>query len=210
MAKWKFLDKLGQWWNDTIGKVVPRLQVRRWADQSIDAAPVEQWASDLANDRLTVSRWEANMRAEIKAEYVRQAASARGGISNLTKQEWSSMGAQLKEQYGYLNKFAKEIASGNLTEGEIARRSKMYINSAREAFERAQRRVIEEGGRLKEVHWVRNRGKESCEDCIDYENMGWRPMSPWPFKAKRGRGDALPGNARTRCLTSCSCHLSYR
>jgi len=206
VAKWRFLDRLGQWWNDTVGKLVPRLQLRRWADRSIDAAPIAQWASDLAADRLTVGQWEAQMRAEIKAEMIRQYIVGRGGLDKMTARDWGSIGGMCKEQFSYLSKFSREIAAGNLTEGQIARRMAMYINSCREAYERAQERAAKEA-ELDEVRWVMDPEAEHCTGdpgCTELAALGWQKVVDDPF------GGRVCGDGKTPCKTACRCHREFR
>lgn len=206
MAKWRWLDRLGRWWNGTVGKVVPRLQVRHWADRSIDAAPVAEWAAELADGSLTVAEWESRMRAEIKKEAIRQYIVGRGGLDKMTAKDWGSIGGVVGDQYKYLNRFAREIADGKLTEGQIRRRMEMYINSTREAYERAARRAAADAN-YDEVRW-RLGVAEHCEDCVAFASLGWRPVKPWPFK--NGQREALPASGDTRCLTNCRCSLDYR
>ncbi len=204
--KWRFLDKLGQFWNQTVGKLVPRLQVRRWADRSIDAAPVAEWASDLASGRLTLDRWEALMRERIKLEMLKQYAAGIGGVDRMTARDYGSVGGMIADQYRYLSRFAREIADGNLTEGQILRRMRMYVNSCREAYERAYRRAAAEA-ELDEERWVMDPQAEHCSGdpgCIELSALGWQPVSANAF------GGRLPGSGHTPCLTNCRCHIERR
>jgi hypothetical protein len=51
------------------------------------------------------------------------------------------MGGVLGDQYQHLDEFAARIAAGQYSEKQIAAISRMYINSTREAFERAGARI---------------------------------------------------------------------
>lgn len=206
MAKWGWVGKVAQFWNRTVGRLVPRLQVQSWTNQSIDLSPAQSWAADLAEGRLSVQSWQQQMRQEIKREYIRQYLAGKGGIEQMTAKDWGSIGGAVGEQYKYLDRFAQEIADGNLTEGQIRVRSGMYVNSAREAFERAKERAATEAG-FTEVRWVLNVA-EHCQDCIDLSNLGWQRAKPWPFKV--GGRAARPGSGATRCKTNCKCSTDYR
>jgi len=189
-----------------VGRIVPRFRVQSWANQSIDLSPVQSWATDLAEGRLSVQSWQQQMRQEIKREYIRQYLAGKGGIDQMTARDWGSIGGAIADQYRYLDRFAQEIADGKLTEGQIRMRSGMYVNSAREAFERAKKRAAAEA-QMDDVRWVLGIA-EHCEDCVDLSNLGWRKSSPWPFKM--GSRNAFPGSGDTECLTNCRCHLEYR
>jgi hypothetical protein len=116
----------------------------------------------------------------------------------MDKSHWGRVGAMLQEQHRYFNGLSVEVASGSLTAEEIAARSRMYLNAAREAFERANAIVQKEQG-MDEERWVRGL-TESCENCIDFEAEGWKPIDYFP----------MPGQGATKCLTNCGCHKEYR
>ena len=206
MADFGWRSKLAQFWNRTIGKLVPRLQVQRWVTASIEAVPVGEWAAQLMAGTLDVGTWQERMRGEIKREYIRQGLIGAGGVENMDAKRWGSLGGQIADQYRYLDDFADEIAAGDLAEGTIRRRSEMYINSAREAFEREKEKAARKAEQ-NEVWWKRT-AEESCEDCVAFEQMGWRPVDPWPYMI--GGRKARPGTGDTICLTSCKCGLRYR
>jgi len=208
LAEFSWRAKIANFWNRTVGKLVPRLQVQRWANASIAAVPVGEWAKQLVDGTLDVGTWQEQMRGEIKREYIRQYLIGKGGLENMTPADWGSIGGSVAEQYKWLDRFAEQIASGEeASEGRIRRRSEMYINSAREALERAKRRAAEEAEQ-NEVWWKRDPDAESCADCEDFEDMGWMPVDPWPYVIE-GR-ETTPGQGDTICKTSCRCGLRYR
>ena len=206
MPDFGWRSKIAQFWNRTVGKLVPRLQIQRWANASINAVPVGEWAKRLMDGTLDVGTWQEWMRGEIKREYIRQGLIGAGGVENMDAKKWGSLGGQIADQYRYLDDFAVEIANGDLSEGQIRRRSEMYINSAREAFEREKEKAAQQAEQ-NEVKWNRT-AEESCEDCIAFENKGWMPMEPWPYMIDKRK--ARPGSGDTICLTSCKCWLNYR
>jgi len=115
----------------------------------------------------------------------------RGGLGAMTQADWGSIGGMLKEQYRYLAEFAKAIAEGKLSEAQILARSRMYINSSREAFERAKARVAALLN-LTEEMWVLNPQAENCPDCIYYSQQGWKPVAEEFYP--------VPGDGSTQCL----------
>jgi len=204
VAKFQWRPKVAQFWNATVGRLVPRLQVRQAAGRVLDASPVEAWAEQVASGEMGVAAWHQAMRDEIRRNCIEQYLAGRGGTGPMTAREWGSVGGMIGEQYKYLDKFAAEVAEGKLSAGQIARRSRMYVNSAREALERAGRRAAREA-ELNEVRWVMDPDPsvEHCTGepgCRELAAMGWQKAEPWPFKA--GRRDALPGAGLTPCLTA--------
>lgn len=152
---------------------------------------------------ISVDDWLRLMREEIKGEYIRQYLASVGGRQMMTKADWGSVGGMIADQYRYLNDFAKEIAAGNLTEGQIKMRANMYINSAREAFERAKARVAVSAG-YDLVFWDVDTLVENCSGCVAFNQMGWVKIADNPYKG------AFPGSGDTVCLTNCHCTLRYK
>jgi hypothetical protein len=163
-------------------------------------------AQRAATGALTATDWQAQMQAQIKAAYIQQYTVGAGGRNAMTPADWGRVGQMLKEQYGYLAKFTQEIAAGELTEGQIAMRSRMYLNSAREAFNRADAGAHQKAG-YTAVLWKLGVA-EHCPDCIAFNAMSWQASDPWPYR--KDGALCYPGNGRTVCLTNCQCGLSYR
>jgi hypothetical protein len=92
------------------------------------------WAAELANGRITVQQWTLLMRDEIKNNHIAQYLLAHGGRDTMTPADWGRLGQTIRQQYQYLQKFAEDIASGNLTEGQIAARARMYVESSSQSF----------------------------------------------------------------------------
>ncbi len=183
------------------GRYVSVREVRRAIEAVLDASPVEGWAEPVADGSMSVGAWHQGMRDEIKRNYLQLYLAGRGGTGMMTARDYGSVGGMIREQYRYLDAFAQEIADGKLSAGQIAMRSAMYINSAREAFERAQRRAVEKT-KMDEVRWAEDSSPEveHCEDCVALAGRGWLPVKPWPFRS--GRRDIYPGSGDTICLTN--------
>ena len=144
MPEWVWLDSSHRYHDLTSGRFVSAEQVRDWSHAAADASgdAATEFARMLDGGQLTLGDWQTVMREEIKDAYVEQYLLGIGGLDNMTQQTWGSVGGMLAEQYHYLDGFAREIATGRLTEGQIARRARMYTNSAVEARSRAHARAL--------------------------------------------------------------------
>lgn len=203
MYKWD--ERIGRYRDSETGKLVSRGQVFGWVQSSLGASEnmAETLANYVANGFVSVNDFYKLMQNEIKSEYIRQFLTGIGGQGMMTKSYWGMIGAMIKEQYKYLKGFIKDILTGKLTEAQIANRAKMYLNSAREAFEKAKWRTAQKYG-YDEVFWLITPGIENCADCILYFQMGWVRIDDNPYKG------AFPGSGHTICLTACKCQLLYR
>lgn len=132
------------------GRFLSRDSARTMVDDSLRAgrSATGTLAGLVADGTISAADWRDKMRQEIKEEYIRQYLSAKGGRSQMTPADWGSIGGMLTEQYKYLDGFYADVLSGEMSEAAIAARAGMYINSAREANERAYSRSqgIPDGG----------------------------------------------------------------
>jgi len=197
-----WLPDLQRYRDTATGRFVSSPEVRDWGQTSMNdsADHARGMAGALAERDISLGQWERNMRDQIKEEYIKQYLLGRGGRDLMTAEDWGSIGGSLTEQYSWLNKFSAQIATGELSEKQIAARSEMYLRSAREAFERGRGRAQPD---VTEVRWNIT-AAESCVDCIAYDDMGWQPITDDVFDGN------LPGSGGTRCLTNCHCFTTRR
>lgn len=204
---------LAQRYQDTeTGQFISRAEVLTFVDQALAAS---RSASDtlvtlLADGVLSPGDWRNAFREELKREYIREYLSGIGGKQVMTQADWGSIGGMLKEQYGFLDNFTNEIALGNLSEGQIRFRAQMYVNSAREAHERAHSRAGQKWG-ADIVTWVLFSEAEHCDTCVDRATR-----SPQPIAANGGfpdldapEGGSFPADGTSICLTNDKCSLSF-
>lgn len=189
------------------GRFVSRSTIHNYVTQSISSATTASavteggvisagtsvYANLAAAGLVTPEQFVDLMRGEIKREYIRQYLLGAGGRDQMTQADWGRIGGMLKEQYGYLNGFADALAAGQLSEAQIAARAAMYVNSAREAFNRADWRSHLKAG-YDEVRWVTNPMVENCPDCLELEALGWQRVEGDPYDG------CYPGSGCTVCL----------
>lgn len=140
---WEWGENTQRYRDIGTGRFLSASDVRDWSSESIriQGGNTDQLARMLTDDQINGRDWETLMRQSIKREYIKQYLEGRGGLSQMTPQDWGSIGGMLADQYRFLGPFAREIAAGELSEAQIAQRSRMYINSAREATSRANQRA---------------------------------------------------------------------
>lgn len=199
-----WVKNVGRYRDTATGRFVPAQMIRDLTQSSIQTSSdiSAALAERVVGGTLAPTDWRAVMQNELKGEYIRQYLTGIGGREQMTKSDWGKVGAMLKEQYKYLNGFAKDVAEKNLTPEQVAMRAGMYFNSAREAFEKANAKV-QKAQQRDEVAWMLG-ASEHCEDCLAFAALGWQPVDSDPF------GGAVPGSGDTRCLTNCQCSLEYR
>lgn len=143
MPTWTWYGEPIYRYRDERGRFVGQAQVQGWADIGREASlsGLDALAERLSERAISVEEWQTEMRDRIKREALRQYLIGRGGVQQMTSQDYGSLGGVIADQYRYLDGFAREIADGLLSERQIVARSRMYLRSTREAFERAMART---------------------------------------------------------------------
>lgn len=207
---WHWDISANRYRDDITGQFISHLHVLNLIDQSMLTATyvADSLAGFVASGTLSALDWKVAFQAEIKGEYIRQYLAGIGGRKMMTPADWGSVGGMLKEQFQWLDGFYNDIVSGKLTEGQIRARMAMYINSGREAYERAHGRSATKWG-ADEVAWILNPAAETCPTCEERALLGWMPMNEdGSFPSMDG--PSYPGDGSTICLTNCKCGLAYR
>ena len=104
---------------------------------------VRDLAAQLKAGNISISEWVLEMRTELKTVHGAQFVLGRGGLGNMTQSDWGKLGANLRQQYGYLNDFANQtIANPQWSEGRIAARAQMYLEASSASFEQGRSRGV--------------------------------------------------------------------
>jgi hypothetical protein len=161
---------------------------------------VQEHAARLSQGDITLQQWERQLRAHLKNLHGAQYELGRGGRRAMTQSDWGRLGAEMRKQYGYLDGFAAEIATGGLSPAEIASRSQLYVEASTASYERgraASHRLVlpaypGDGStqcrvnckchwRITEVedawdcYWTLGQA-EHCEDCVT-RSQTWAPYT---------------------------------
>lgn len=169
-------------------------------------------ANQLAKGTINIQQWTLSMREEIKTNHITQYLLAHGGRDTMTQADWGRLGQKIRVQYEYLQKFAADVAAGKLTEGQIAARARMYVESSSQSFEQANALAMGApdlpqypgdgntqclsncrcGWTIKELddrwdcYWKLSPA-EHCPDCIA-NSIRWNPLT-FPKIQARSIGD---------------------
>lgn len=111
--------------------------MRELKEQFIEAqkAKMEKLVERMANGDITRREWVLASREVIKGTYVDLYALSKGGRGAMTQSDYGKLGAMLKGQYQRLQEFEAALRDGKLTQRGAAYRARLYINSARQAFQ---------------------------------------------------------------------------
>ena len=185
--------------NDENGRFVGERTLWRYSRDSIENSitPIADWAT------LSPQNWYDNMRQAIQDETIRQYALALGGKQQFSADDLRILDSIIADQVHYLDGMLADIEAELLSPAQIAARSKMYLRSTNEAFERAAARTrglpempMYPGEGLTpcltncgchwsyhfrpskgtwECFWTMNPALENCRGCIENATQ-WSPL----------------------------------
>ena len=149
----------------------------------------------LLDGRISPATWYARTAAMLKRQYYQNTALAAGGFDRLTADDVRWIEDRLQAEFGYLARFARQMAAGEVTEAQAANRMNMYVGHARQAYFKAERERLPrpERGNVIIERRILDARAENCEDCIGYQEMGWQREGVLPLPSEQSVCD---GNCR--------------
>jgi hypothetical protein len=195
-------------WNETAGRYVslatgrfvPFADVRDALEAVIDASGqrMNGITQQLVDGSLSLSDWQLAMMEQIKIEHTAAAAAARGGWAQMSQSDWGAVGRMIRDQYGFLQGFADQVASGQQAlNGTALVRADLYGDAARGTFEEIRRRYERLMNGMEEEARVLGEA-DHCTGCLDQAALGWQPIG------------TLDQIGEEECITRCHCKFVYR
>ena len=212
MANIGWLKKVGQFIKTATNTLLGRPQIQGISTgvaREVTAQRLAPLASSLSDGSIGLTAWQTSMRSDIKNLYINQYMLGRGGREMMTKADWGRCGGLLKDQYRYLDGFAKDLSLMDVAEREkyIAARSQLYANASNEAYERGRAATAKELG-YDTCHWWRTPA-ESCDTCITRSQINSSPIGPRGGWMDPDDGEVFPADGNSICLTNCKCYLTW-
>lgn len=185
------------------GRFVSRRTIDRARDEMLDRsmARVDALTTSMQSGQITRFDWWIAMRAEIKQVRIAEYLLARGGRNAMTQSDWGTIGAEIRRQYQYLDRFFAEISQGTVSESETAARARLYVAGSNASYADGQAATwnnvqfparpgdgstqcrqycrcswsLVETDDAIEATWRLGGSKETCADCKERANA-WAPL----------------------------------
>ena len=185
------------------GRKVSRREVRSEIDKLLQE--VEKSAARLSKNleanAISLTEFQLGMQDLLRSAHIISASIGKGGRALMTQADWGRVGAKIKWQYGYLDKFAKKLDRNILSEAGAASRAKSYASSIyvsfSNTFQEAQTTFVEDGKNPLQCRLVQN-SQEGCEECTADAEAGWMSVDDM-------------GEIGTRlCQDFCKCDIEFQ
>ncbi len=174
------------------------------ATRNLNRANVEKYqrrilklSEQLIAGELSFTEWQREMAASLKVVHVQNYVLGRGGIDLVSSDNWLSVGRELKRQYTYLRKFARDIKSEKLSKRQLLARSQMYADSATTSFWAGEQDTAIAAGYTEMRRHLS--AADHCEDCPQYAASGWQKAGSLPMPTQQ-----------CQCRVRCKCWVEWR
>jgi len=173
---------------------ITRREVRAEIDKLLQEVEktAARYGKSLQGADISLAEFEAGMRELLRSAHIVAASVGRGGRDLMTLSDWGKVGAKIAWQNRYLEKFARKIERGTLSEASIANRAKSYSSaifvSFSDTYQKAQTEFVEDGKNPILARLVTN-SQESCAECASDEAEGWMSVDDMKEIGTRICGD---------------------
>lgn len=174
------------------GRFVARSNVVSVVDALVEdsASYLRNISKDFTDGKLSLGEWQQLFADRLRAGHTLSAAIALGGKENVSLREWGRIGAFMREQYKYLQRFALQIeAGGRINFGRV----NLYARAVRNTFLNAERLRMKKN---QKARWVLNHARESCTgigSCTEQASRGVQYVRDFPLFGTR------------TCIHNCTC-----
>lgn len=193
-------DRRAGQYRDDRGQFVSRVEVGREVDRLAQRLAVRMQAQTrlLIADKLSLPEWQIESARLIKEAHIQASMLAAGGKDRLTNRHYGTIGAEVKAQYKYLDKFAAKLASGTMTPAQALRRSALYGKSLKISFAKSEQ-ITRSGDGANAGKRILDAQAAHCAECIGHQRSDWVPID-----------EITPPGTNCSCQNNCRCRVLYR
>lgn len=152
----------------------------------------------LSDGAITLDQWQQSVRELLKLAHVQAAIIGHGGRDSMTAADWGRIGQGLREEYRYLEGFARDLLDGRVSPAMAAARIGLYASAIRKTYwQGAELRQQKQGYSM--MRRILDPQAAHCDDCISYARRGLVPIGSLP----------MPGR-RCACRSNCKCRVEFK
>jgi hypothetical protein len=195
-----FWDSTQRRYTSGVGKIVTPQKVREVLDTVVDKsskARLIELGKQLQSKAISIPEWYTRSIPLIKQGHSQAAATAAGGMNNLTPSQRGYLGSRLRSEYGYFRQLALDVESGAVKlDGRFLDRLGMYADAAIPTHEEMKRRLEMDAG-MKEERNILGSAKH-CSECEAETAKGWVEIG------------TLKAIGSRKCLSKDRCRMEFR
>jgi hypothetical protein len=192
---YKWSNKLKQWVSiETLRPVAVNLVIKEIHQQQINPQNIlRNLTNQLYSGSITIEQWQIASAQLLKDAHLAEAMFAVGGKANLNAATLARLRDTLRKEFGFLDQFAKDIASGSVSEAQALARINQYANAVQQSYWNEYKQASEV------IYWNLGTTEKHCGVCPDL--AAGSPYKPQDLHQ-------VPGDGSTPCRGNCDCTLS--
>jgi hypothetical protein len=197
-AAWSYDRNTGRY-RDEKGRFLSQKAVEALVESRIGKldSTLKRTTRSLVDGGISLDQWQTSVREAIKAAHIQAAIIGYGGRGEMGSAEYGRVGQKLREEYRFLQGFARDLLDGRVSSPMALARIGLYAQSVRGSFLQGEElRKQQQGFSL-----MRRRldpQAQHCDDCLAFAARGVVPIGAVP----------LPGQ-RCACRSRCRCFVEY-
>ena len=193
--------KVGKYRDDNTGKFVSRDRILRLVDEEAArlSTRMQAHARNLTAGNIDLPTFQRRSAEDLKLSAIRSTLLGSGGKSLTTNAQYGSTGRLLREQYQFLDGFARDLADGKLSKAQAIQRASLYGASTRSAFHQAEKIARGREGFKLAMRQLDGASKH-CLECIQHSTNGkYVPIN-----------EIVAISARCSCAARCRCSIIFK
>ena len=152
----------------------------------------------LSDGAIDLAQWQESVRELLKLAHVQAAIIGHGGRDSMTASDWGRIGQGLREEYRYLENFARDLLAGRVSPPMAVARIGLYAQAIRKSYwQGTELRQGKQGYSM--MRRILDPQAIHCDDCRIYASRGLVPIGSLP----------MPGQ-RCACRSNCKCRVEYK
>jgi len=165
--------RVGKYRDGATGRYVSRVSILRLVDEEAArlSTRMQSHARNLVGGGIDLQTFQKRAAEDLKLSAIRSTILGSGGRSQTTAAAYGATGRLLRDQYLFLDGFARDLAAGKLTKSQIIQRAALYGASTRSSFHAAEKIARgREGFRL--AKRVLDSAAQHCGSCLRHSTNG--------------------------------------
>jgi hypothetical protein len=142
-------------------------------------------AADMYDKLITPAVFQRAMQQQLKNATVATTALARGSWKRVPAAGWGRAGAQLVNEYFFLNRFLEVFNTGELSREATIRRARLYAGNAYGRYFGERDYVMSDSGASK-ARLVVHPDERLCKTCKALADAGWKPIFSFSVPVHNG------------------------
>lgn len=197
-SEWTYDPRTGRY-RARNGRFLSRESVLKIIDTRIASleGQVMELGNQLIEGSIDLPTWQKQFAQLIKLLNIQAFILGAGGIDRLNNADYLKVARILKAEYKYLSQFAKDIAAGNVTQGQFLARMQLYVRKTRGSYWAGMNESMKAQG-YKFMQRFLAPDAEHCPECPEYAAKGKVRIGKIPLPTER-----------CTCKANCRCSVVY-